>query len=201
VAGAVSDLGKKIDAGQRTPWTMIWTALGVVVAFMGMIIVLLYKPVEINLDALQSRVRDGREHLESRIELNAKEIAKLRESTVSHDELAAKLDAAYRVARELRGFADERSKLNAARIEKLVAESVTKTELAAQLGSLEKSIAQWRGLRLQVDSERIGRLQQQVDEVRTRLASIATPQDTIGELRKRLEDLDKFTKELVLRQK
>jgi hypothetical protein len=201
VAGAVNDLGKKIDAGQRTPWTVIWTALGVVVAFMGMFIVLLYKPVESNIAAIQSRLRDRGDHLESRVDLNAKEIGKLRESTVMHEELVAKLDAADRVARELRGFADERSRLNSARIDKLVADSVTKDEVAGQFAALEKSIEQWRNLRLQLETGRIDHLQQQVDEVRARLASIATPQDTIGELRKRLDELDKFLKEVALRQK
>jgi hypothetical protein len=128
VAGVVSDLGKKIDAGQRTPWTMIWTALGVVVAFMGMIIVFLYRPVEINIDTLQTRVRDGREHLESRIDANAREITRLREVSISEDDLARRLDALDRIWRELRVVADVRSLAITAAIEDLRKSIVPRAE-------------------------------------------------------------------------
>ncbi len=199
VANVVGELGKKIDSAQRTPWTVIWSALGVTITFVGLFVMLLNKPIESSLESLGTRLRDMREQLATQSESNEREIIKLRESTVSRDDLSTRLEAERRIANELRSFTEERSKRNAERIERLLAESVTKANLTDKLAALDKALDIWRSMKNQTDAGRMDRLQQQIDEVRTRIATFATPQDTMGALRERLTELERFVREVTLR--
>ena len=175
VVSAIENLGKKIDAGQRTRCTVIWTALGVGVAFLGMFLVLVYKPIEAELENLHVRGSDARELFDSRIV------------------------AAERLAQEVRGFADERSRGNLGKIEKLFSDSATKAEVAERFVLAEKELAEWRSLSQSARDTEIKAILSQITELRGRMASAATPQDAIADLRKRLDETDNFLKQLMLK--
>ena len=86
-ANVVSGIELKIEKSQRTPWIVIWAAVGVAVAFLGIFLAILYRPVQTEIDAIKASIQTVEHHIHEHQERVDADVTELQRSTVTHYEL------------------------------------------------------------------------------------------------------------------
>lgn len=176
VEGLVVAIGTKLDAKSQTPWAVIWSAAGVIVAILLGVGTALYAPVARDIERLSVRIdkQDDGKAGRSDFERLAGVVVKLDDTTISRADLETRLTTSSARRDDWQRASEEKSRSNAEAITKLQGEIVSRGENAEH----------WR----EVDNALMDK-QRQIDELRTRSEALYGPRDELTRLSKDLDDL------------